>query len=118
MGVVVPYDSVWRTGANAATALATDADLLIGGVSLPKGKYSLWTLPSEKGWKLIINKKVGPGAPQYDQKEDVARIDMKKESLENPIEQLTISLAGTGADTGVLKVAWENTQVSVDFKVE
>jgi hypothetical protein len=118
MGVVVPYDSVWRTGASAATALTTDADLSFGGVSLPKGKYALWTLPSEKGWKLIINKKVGAGAPQYDQKQDLARIDMKKESLQNPVEQLTISLDGTGADTGVLKVAWENTQVSVDFKVQ
>jgi hypothetical protein len=118
MGVVVPYDSVWRTGASAATALTTDADLSIGGVSLPKGKYSLWTLPSEKGWKLIINKKVGPGAPQYNQKEDLARIDMKKELLENAIEQLTISLEGTGADTGVLKLAWENTLVSLDFKLK
>jgi len=118
IGNVVPFDSVWRTGASAATALATDADLSIGGVSLPKGKYSLWTLPSEKGWKLIINKKVGPGAPQYDQKQDFVRIDMKKELLESAIEQLTISLEGTGADTGVLKLAWENTQVSVDFKVQ
>jgi hypothetical protein len=118
MGAVVPYDTVWRTGAGAATALTTDADLLIGGASLPKGRYSLWTLPSEKGWKLIINKKVGPGAPQYDQKEDFARIDLKKESLETPIEQFTISLERTGDDTGVLKLAWENTQVSVDFKVQ
>jgi hypothetical protein len=118
MGNVVPYDSVWRTGASAATALTTDADLAIGGVSLPKGTYSLWTLPSEKGWKLIISKKVGRGAAQYDQKEDFARIDMKEESLNNPIEQLTISLEGVGADTGVLKLAWENTQVSVDFKVQ
>jgi hypothetical protein len=116
MGNVVPYDSVWRTGASAATALTTDADLSIGGVSVPKGKYSLWTLPSEKVWKLIINKKVGPGPPQYDPKEDLARIDMKKEAPERPIEQLTISLDRTGDDTGTLMVAWENTQVSVDFK--
>jgi len=118
IGVVVPYDSVWRTGANAATALTTDADLLTGGVSLPKGKYSLWTLPSEKDWKLIINKKVGQGPAQYDPKEDLARIDMTKELLEKPIEQFTISLEGTGDGTGVLKLAWENTQVSVAFKLK
>jgi hypothetical protein len=117
-GVVVPYDSVWRTGANAATALTTDADLVLGGVSLPKGKYSLWTLPSEKSWKLIVNKKVGPGPTQYDQKEDFARIDMKMAKLETPVDQFTISLEGTGNDAGVLKLAWENTQVSVDFKVK
>jgi hypothetical protein len=118
IGVVVPYDSVWRTGANAATALTTDADLILGGVSLPKGSYSLWTLPSEKSWKLIVNKKVGPGPPQYDQKEDVARIDMKMAALEVPVEQFTISLEGTGSDTGILKLAWEKTEVSVDFKVK
>lgn len=118
VGVVVPYDSVWRTGANAATAFTTGADLVVGGVSVPKGKYSLWTVPSEKGWKLIINKKVGPGAPTYDEKEDLGRIDMKRESVANAVEQFTISLDKTGDDSGVLKLAWENTQVSVDFKLK
>ena len=118
MGFVVPYDSVWRTGANAATAFTTDADLLIGGVSVPKGKYSLWTLPTEKGWKLIINKKAGPGAPQYDQKEDLARIDLRRETMKEAVEQFTISLEGKGNDMGVLKLAWENTLLSADFKVQ
>jgi hypothetical protein len=117
-GIVVPFDSVWRTGANAATALSTDADLDLGGVSLPKGKYSLWTLPSEKSWKLIVNKKVGAGPPQYDQKEDFARIDMKMAQLETPVDQFTISLERAGSNAGVLKLAWENTQVSVDFNVK
>ncbi len=118
VGVVVPYDSVWRTGANAATAFTTEADLVIGAVSVPKGKYSLWSLPADEGWKLIINKKVGPGAPQYDQKEDLARIDMKGESLEKPVEQFTVSLDGTGSDSGILKLAWEKTQVSVEFRMK
>jgi hypothetical protein len=117
-GVVVPYDSVWRTGANAATALTTDANLDLGGVSLPKGSYSLWTIPSERSWKLIVNKKVGPGPAQYDPKEDFARIDMKMAKLGKAVEQFTISLEGTGRNAGVLKLDWENTQVSVDFKVK
>jgi hypothetical protein len=117
-GVVVPFDSVWRTGANAATALSTDAGLVLGGVSVPKGKYSLWTLPSEKSWKLIVNKKVGPGPAQYDPKEDFARIAMKTAKLDTPVEQFAISLDRTGSNAGVLKLAWENTQVSVDFKVK
>jgi hypothetical protein len=116
-GVVVPFDSVWRTGANAATALTTDADLVLGGVSVPIGKYSLWTLPSEKSWKLIVNKKVGPGPAQYDQKEDLARIEMKMAKLDAPVEQFTISLERAGSNAGVLRLAWGNTQVSVDFKV-
>src|SRR5215510_2368501 len=56
MGGLVPYGQVWRTGADEATVLTTDADLMIGNLSVPKGSYSLFTLPSESGWKLIVNK--------------------------------------------------------------
>jgi hypothetical protein len=118
IGNVVPYDSVWRTGANAATAFSTEADLTIGGVVIPKGKYSLWSIPGEKSWKLIINKKVGPGIPQYDAAEDLARIDVKVATLEKPVEQFTISIEPTGKDAGTLSLAWENTKVAVDFKVQ
>lgn len=118
MGNVVPYDTVWRTGAGAATAFTTEADLEIGGITVPKGKYSLWTLPSEKVWKLIINKKVGPGMARYDPKEDLARIDMRRESIQKPVEQFTISLEPTGYRSGILKMSWENTQVSVDFRLK
>ena len=55
-GGLVPYEKVWRTGANAATSLSTDVDLDIGGASVPKGNYTLYSLPSQNGWKLIINK--------------------------------------------------------------
>src|SRR5271169_3243760 len=56
MGGLVPYGVVWCTGANWATKITTEADLDVNGLKLPKGSYSIWTLPGEKEWKLIINK--------------------------------------------------------------
>ena len=77
MGGLVPYDKVWRTGANAATTLKTTAALDFGGTLVPAGTYTLYTLPGEKGWKLIINKQTGQWGTQYDQAQDLARVDLK-----------------------------------------
>jgi hypothetical protein len=113
VGGLVPYDQVWRTGANEATHFTTEADLVIGGVAVPKGTYTLFTLPSQSGWKLIVNKRTGQwGIPYTYEKEELARIDMKVEALPSAVEQFTISLDKDGAD-GVLKLEWETTRASV-----
>ena len=113
MGELVPYNQVWRTGANKATHFTTEADLVIGGVAVPKGTYTLFTLPSQSGWKLIVNKKTGQwGIPYSYENEELARIDMKVETLPSAIEQFTISLDKDGAD-GILKLEWETTRASV-----
>src|SRR5262245_36841288 len=70
-GGLVEYDKVWRFGANAATHFKTDADLIIGNVPVPKGTYTLYVLPSEKGWKLIINKQTGQWGTEYNQDQDL-----------------------------------------------
>jgi len=117
MGDLVPYGQVWRTGANKATHLTTEADLVIGGVNVPKGTYTLFTVPNASGWKLIINKQTGqwgiPYKPEYE-KEELARVDMKVSKLSAPVEAFTISLDKAGAG-GVLKMDWENTSASVNF---
>jgi len=118
MGGLVPFDKVWRTGANAATTLKTDAALEIGGVAVPAGTYTLYTLPGEKAWKLIINKQTGQWGLQYDQAQDHARIDLKVEPIPQPVEQFTITLAGTGAKAGLLLMEWESTKLSVPFVVK
>jgi len=91
-GNVVPWNTVWRTGANEATVLETSADLVIAGTSLPAGKYSLWSVPSPDGWKLIVNNNTGQWGTQYDAKHDFARLDMKVERLARPVEQFTIAI--------------------------
>ena len=70
---LAPYGKVWRTGADEATALTTEVDLNIGGVKMPAGKYTLYTLPSEGTWKLIINKETGQWGTKYDEGQDLAR---------------------------------------------
>ena len=73
MGELVPFGEVWCTGANWATEITTDADLRINEVKLPKGSYSLWTIPGEKDWTLIINKQTGQYHTDYDPSFDLAR---------------------------------------------
>jgi hypothetical protein len=112
MGDLVPYGRIWRTGANQATSLTTDADLMIGNVAVPKGSYTLYTLPSASEWKLIINKQTGQWGTNYDEKMDLGRVEMKVEKTAAPVEQFTISLVKADQG-GVLKLEWENTSASV-----
>lgn len=115
-GGLVPYDQVWRTGANAATSLSTDTDLDIGGTTVPKGNYTLYSLPGQNSWKLIINKQTGQWGTSYDQSQDLGRVDMKVTKLSSPVEEFTISLDKAGADAATLNMQWENTAASVDIK--
>ena len=118
MGEVVPYGKVWRTGANEATAFTTEADLSIGGANVPAGKYTLYTLPSEGAWKLIINKQTGQWGTIYKEDQDLARVDMEKSKLSEPVEQFTISFKQKSADAADLVLQWETTQLSVPVKVK
>jgi DUF2911 family protein len=115
---LAPFGQVWRTGADEATVLNTEADLTIGNLAVPKGKYAIFTLPSETGWRLIINKVADQwGAFKYDEKQDLGRVDMKVGKTSAPVEQFTITLAKSGKG-GVMKLEWENTSASVDFQVK
>jgi hypothetical protein len=111
-GSLVPYGKVWRMGADEATLFTTKKDVKIGGTAVPAGTYSLYFWPEESGnAKLIVNKQTGQWGTKYEESQDLARIEMKKETLEKPVDQFTIALDKTAAD-GVLKVMWENTQYS------
>lgn len=118
MGGVVPYGVVWRTGANAATSFKTTVDLVIAGTNIPRGSYTLYTLPSAKQWKLIINKQTDQWGTVYNKKLDLVRIPLKKKILKQPIEKFTILLEQTGKTSGRLKLMWEKTQLSADFEVK
>jgi hypothetical protein len=115
-GGLVPYDKVWRTGANSATSLKTDADLTIGGANVPAGSYTLYTLPGMNNWKLIINKQAGQWGTEYSQGQDLARVDMKVSQKNAGMETFTISLDKTSANSAVLKLDWENTVASVEIQ--
>lgn len=112
-GGLVPYGKVWRTGANPATTLQTDAALRIGTATVPAGTYTLYTLPSEDTWKLIINKQTGQWGTKYDQAQDLARVDMQKTDLPSDQEQMTISFENTHGNHTQLHVRWAKTDVWV-----
>lgn len=118
MGQVVPFGEVWRTGANAATGLRTDRDLEIGGVTVPAGAYTLYTLPGRDGWKLIVNRQTGQWGTEYDAGQDLARIDMRVRPVSPAVEQFTIRLEPTGATGGVLRLSWDDTEAYVPFTVK
>jgi len=125
-GGLVPYGKVWRTGADEATLFITQQDLQMGDATIPAGAYTLWTLPNEDGTaKLIINKQIGQWGQDYkdmkkvyDEKNDQARVDLKKEPLDKPVDQFTISIAKNPSGGGVLKLMWEDTQYTVPFTVK
>lgn len=117
MDGLVPYGEVWRTGANEATSLKTDAALDIGGTSVPAGSYTLYTLPKEDFWTLIISKKTGQWGIPYPEGQDFGRYDMKTELIEIPMEKLTISFLQNDKkkDVCTLRIDWEKTRAYVDI---
>ena len=118
VGGIVPFNQVWRTGANEATTFTTPIDLTIGDAKVPAGTYTLYSLPSESGWKLIINKQTGQWGTEYDQKQDLARVDMQVSKTAQPVEQFTISFEKKGDDAATLVLQWENTSASVAVKAQ
>jgi hypothetical protein len=121
-GGLVPYGAVWRTGSDEATVLITQKPITFGETTVPAGAYTLFTLPNADGTaKLIINKQIGQwgvGPNSYDEKQDLARVDLKKEPLDNSVDEFTMALTKSPSGGGVLKMSWENTQYSVPFSVQ
>lgn len=113
MGKLVPYGKVWRTGANAATTLETDADLMIGTLHVPAGTYSLFTIPGEKEWTLIVNKQTGQWGTNHDAKQDLGRVKMTIKPAKSVVETFTIGIKPGDAKKGTLTMAWENVEASV-----
>lgn len=116
-GDVVPWNQVWRTGANAATQLVTDHDLVIAGTTVPAGTYTLWTLPSESGAKLIVNKQHGQWGTDYDATQDFGRFDLTRTALPQPVEQFTVAI-DPSANGGTLRMRWADTEYSIPFTVK
>lgn len=112
-GSLVPYNEVWRTGANEATIFEVDKDVIIEGQPLPAGKYALFTIPGEDEWTIIFNKTAQQwGAFDYDQAQDALRVKVKPEKAPQQAEKLTFEVDPSGEVTMV----WADTEV--DFQVE
>ncbi|MCS6973916.1 MAG: DUF2911 domain-containing protein [Cyclobacteriaceae bacterium] len=112
-GKLVPYDEVWRTGANEATEITTTRDLIVNGVLLTAGTYSLFTIPRKEQWTIIVNKDVGLwGAYNYNPKMDILRFDVKAQSVEPPVESFTIQFEQKN-NTADLILMWDTVKVVI-----
>jgi len=119
MGGLVPFDRVWCTGANYATAITSEAPLEMGSLKLPKGSYSIWTIPTAHDWTLIINKQTGQFHLDYDESRDFGRTKMNVKMLSSPVETFRIELRPdpANANKGTLALLWEKTEASIPFTV-
>ena len=115
MGGLVPFRRVWRTGANAATTLVLSADVRIGDRLVPRGTYTLFTIPEQGRWTLIVNRQTGQWGTSYDPARDLARIPMRVASLPAGVETFTVRLEpGPGGAT--LALEWERTRATVAIR--
>ncbi len=113
-GGLVPYGEVWRTGANDATTFVPTADVTVGGKNVPAGSYTIFTVPNQDKWALIVNKKTGEwGIPYKYQDDELLRTDMTVSKTPSMVENFTISFDQKG-DSCTVNMDWENTRASVD----
>lgn len=117
-GGLEPYGRVWRAGANSATALHTDANLDIGGLSVPKGDYTLFVYLDPNQWQLVVSKETGEWGLDYNQSRDLGRVKMDMSKPPKPIETYKMTLSSVGANKGKLQLAWENTVAEVPITVK
>lgn len=119
LGDVIPYDRVWRTGANAATQFTTSAPIKLAGMQVPAGTYTLWTIPHVSGVDLIVNKQTGQWGTEYNGSYDLGTVRFTTESLTTPVEEFTISIV-PGADThhGTLVMEWGTFRWTAAIEVQ
>ena len=113
---LTPEGKIWRTGADAATTLTTSKDLMFGGLMVPAGTYTLYTVPGAQTWKLVVSKQTGQWGTEYHDDRDLGRADMKVETLSKAVDQFTIGIT-EGGSGGVLTMDWGTTRASVPFMV-
>ncbi|MEQ1947483.1 MAG: DUF2911 domain-containing protein [Bryobacteraceae bacterium] len=113
MGGLVPFNQIWRTGADSATTLSTEANLQIGSLKVPKGNYTIFTIPTANEWTLVINKELGQWGLDYHEKLDFGRAKMTVKALPAAVENFAIAVKSTGGNNGILTMTWEKTEASV-----
>ncbi len=117
-GDLVPWSKVWRTGANSATRLKFNDDVMIGGKALKAGEYALYTIPGENEWDIIINKGSANWGTNYKQEDDVLRIKAKPMKLNDKVETFTMQFANLQPTSADLHIMWDKTAVAIPITTE
>ena len=116
-GTLVPFDSVWRAGANDATHLFTTRPLTLGTMTLAPGMYTLWVQHTRQGTFLIVNRQTGQWGTQYDATQDIGRVEMQSAASPAHVEELAIAVRALGPARGALELAWGDRVMTVPFGV-
>jgi hypothetical protein len=118
-GGLVPYDEVWVTGAHSATTIEFSKVIQIEETTIPKGKYAFFTIPGQERWTLILNKNWEQHlADDYDQADDVIRIEVTPETGMPLTERLTYTIEDKGEGSGAIRMSWEKLSISLPFKTD
>ncbi|MDH5604401.1 MAG: DUF2911 domain-containing protein [Cyclobacteriaceae bacterium] len=123
-GGLVPYNEVWRTGANWATTIHLTKNILFKGKEVPAGIYTIWTVPGKESWQVILNEEAGQwgigfldGKPNHDPKRDVVKVETPVMHSEKSVEQFTITLEGRDDELEMVMI-WDKTLISVPIMVQ
>jgi hypothetical protein len=118
-GGLVPYNEIWRTGANSATTITFTDEVNFGGQKIAAGEYALFTIPSENEWTVVLNKAAKQwGAYTHKNEDDVLQVKVKPFKTATKVETFTIQFNNVMPGTMDLNIAWDNTQVSVPLSVD
>ena len=116
-GTLIPFDTIWRTGANEATHLATSKTIVLGDMTLAPGLYTLWTQHTRGGTFLIVNKQVGQWGTEYTASQDLGRVKMDLAKTPEHVEDFTITVRATGPNRGAMDFAWGDSIATATFSV-
>ncbi|MFT5891186.1 MAG: tetratricopeptide (TPR) repeat protein [Dokdonia sp.] len=118
-GALIPYNKLWRTGANASTKITIDREVTFAGTPIPAGTYGLYSIPTEKEWTIILSKNSKLwGAGGYNETEDFVRFKVPSIPLEDAVETFTIHFENFNTNGGDLIIAWENTKINIPVYVD
>ena len=119
MNDMLPYGNVWRTGANAATTITFEEEIRTDVGVLPAGTYAIYTIPNKESWTIIFNRGVKNwGSYEYNEKDDVIRIDVPTKTLSESVETFTIDIENMTINSCIISMSWENTKISFPIKME
>lgn len=112
-------DSIWRTGANAATQLSTSRDLVMNGTTVPAGTYTLWTRAAPDGsYELIVNRQTGQWGTEYHADRNLVRVPLAASSVATPLERFTVTIVPNGNQAGTIQLAWGTRLLAAPFTVK
>ena len=117
LGDVLPYDRVWRTGANAATQFTTSAPIKLTGMQVPAGTYTLWTVPHTDGVDLIVNRQTGQWGTEYNSSRNLGIARITTQAPAAPVEKFTIFIVSSDTQHGTLVMEWGSFRWTAPIEV-